>query len=140
MRWFSVPSDPVITDLLSEDTLDNASFVNPSQNHTIELRCDVCMMMLLGRPHWIFFSGDQSQQFVINSTSDRFVIEENTTYVVVRGKAASSPASLEGLYCCVASDGPGIEDSIAKCVEVTTRPLKSEWSASCNVYPLCATL
>lgn len=63
---------------------------------------------------------------MINSTSDRFVTEENTTYSVVRGKAASSPASLEGLYCCVASYGPGIHDSISKCVQVTRKPLKSE--------------
>lgn len=114
MRWLLTPSDPVITDLLSGATLDNNSFVNPSQNNTIELSCHVDI--LSGEPRW----EHQNQPFASVHP------KENTSSIILRSVEVDDPRSLEGTYCCVASDGPGMQDSIVKCVQVTTQPLKGE--------------
>lgn len=102
--------------------------MNPSPNNTIQLRCDVSI--LRGQPQWVFFSTHLSQQVVISSTSDGFVVEENTNYSILRSDPGSSPSSLAGHYCCQASDGPGSLYLFAKCVQVITRPLKGELNAS----------
>ena len=132
------PSDPVIRDVLSGATLENNSFVNPSPNSTIELRCEVDT--LRGQPHWVFFAANQSQQVVIKSTSDLFVLEENATYSILRSRPGSSPASLEGLLCCLANDGFDSEDFFAKCVQLTTKPLKGETPCGSHyiTFVLCA--
>lgn len=133
------PPDPVIRDVFSGATLENNSFVNPSPNNTIELRCEVDT--LRGQPHWVFFAANQSQEVVrIKSTSDRFVLEENANYSILHSKTGSSTASLEGLLCCLASDGSDSEDFFAKCVQLTTKPLKGESTCSShsNTFVFCA--
>ena len=116
MCCLPTPPDPVITDLLSGATLDNNSFVNPSQNNTIELSCHVGS--LGSEPRWEV--SEQNQLFV--STH----YKENSTALILSSVEVPDPSSLEGLYCCEAGDDNGMQDSIVKCVQVTTQALKGE--------------